>query len=167
MAEKKKKRQKASSKKGWKLSAAAKSGALEAFTMFASDESGLLNAGQLRLSLQALGVEVDEETAESMLERVDGDGDGLLKEEEFLALCEEERIGAGGGDNSKDISLAFSLFDAEGRGFITKEDLKRVARDLGENFTSEELDEVSVFFLDSPVVCLFFLRSTNLFTYTR
>lgn len=130
-----------------KMSDATRAAAVEAFGMFTSEgQEGHVSAPQLRWALQALGVEMEDKEAEELCETLDGDGDGLVTQEEFLNYYEgrlgEDEDGGGGGGNAKEITQAFHLFDIESRGFITKEDLKRVARDLGEKFTSEELDEV-------------------------
>lgn len=42
-------------------------------------------------------------------------------------------------DPREEILRAFALFDTEGKGMITLEDLRRVARELGEGLDEEEL----------------------------
>lgn len=45
-------------------------------------------------------------------------------------------------DSREEIMKAFRLFDEEGRGKIGIKELKRVAKELGENMTDEELQEM-------------------------
>ncbi|PNH05759.1 Caltractin [Tetrabaena socialis] len=45
-------------------------------------------------------------------------------------------------DSREEIIKAFRLFDDDGSGTITLKDLRRVAKELGENLTDEELQEM-------------------------
>lgn len=69
----------------------------------------------------------------------------------FLAASAEQLILA--RDPLDEIRRAFKLFDTEGTGRISLRDLKKVARELGENL---EEDELSV-----PPSCLVDLACTR------
>ena len=43
-------------------------------------------------------------------------------------------------NHQAELRQAFRLFDADGDGFITRDDLKRVMRNCGESLTNAELD---------------------------
>lgn len=45
-------------------------------------------------------------------------------------------------DTREDINKVFRLFDEDNTGFITMKNLRRVARELGENISEEELQEM-------------------------
>ncbi|MQM00805.1 hypothetical protein Taro_033551 [Colocasia esculenta] len=60
-------------------------GLLEAFKAFDSDNDGRITAAELGGLLASLGHEASEEEVNLLLLQGDGDGDGLLTAEEFLA----------------------------------------------------------------------------------
>ena len=45
-------------------------------------------------------------------------------------------------DTREDINKVFRLFDEDNTGFITIKNLRRVAKELGENISEEELQEM-------------------------
>merc|ERR1719249_353025 len=45
-------------------------------------------------------------------------------------------------DSREEIRKAFRLFDDDETGFITLKNLRRVAKEIGENMTDEELQEM-------------------------
>lgn len=55
---------------------------------------------------------------------------------EIMTLKMSERV------SNDELKVAFRLFDREDKGFITFENLKQVANDLGENITDDELREM-------------------------
>ena len=42
-------------------------------------------------------------------------------------------------DPAEEVLRAFALFDADGKGFISADDLRRVSRELGEGLEEEEV----------------------------
>jgi len=64
------------------------------------------------------------------------DGSGTIDFEEFLQMMTSKM---GERDSREEIIKAFKLFDDDNTGFITLKNLKRVAKELGENLTDEEL----------------------------
>lgn len=45
-------------------------------------------------------------------------------------------------DSREDINKVFRLFDEDNAGFVTIKNLRRVAKELGENISEEELQEM-------------------------
>ena len=45
-------------------------------------------------------------------------------------------------DTREDINKVFRLFDEDNAGFVTIKNLRRVAKELGENISEEELQEM-------------------------
>lgn len=71
-----------------------------------------------------------------MVAEVDKDGKGKISIEDFTQLMAAKMADK---DSREEILKAFRLFDDENAGHISFENLKRVAKELGENVTDEEL----------------------------
>merc|ERR1712048_1145872 len=91
----------------------------EAFDLFDTDGSGTIDAKELRVAMRALGFEPKKEEIKKMM----------------TAKMSEK-------DSREEIRKAFRLFDDDETGFITLKNLRRVAKEIGENMTDEELQEM-------------------------
>jgi centrin-1 len=111
----------------------------EAFDLFDTDGSGTIDAKELKVAMRALGFEPKKEEIKKMIADIDKDGSGTIDFEEFLQLMTAKM---GERDSKEEILKAFRLFDDDNSGTITFKDLKRVAKELGENLTDEELQEM-------------------------
>ena len=74
-----------------------------------------------------------------MISDLDTDGSGVIEFEEFLQLMTARMSGK---DTKDDIEKIFRLFDDERTGALGIKNLKRVAKELGETMTDEELTEM-------------------------
>mmetsp|Transcript_14473 Transcript_14473/g.37475 ORF Transcript_14473/g.37475 Transcript_14473/m.37475 type:complete len:110 (+) Transcript_14473:303-632(+) len=74
-----------------------------------------------------------------MIASVDKTGHGSIDFNEFLELLVTKMSER---DSKEDVRKAFRQFDHQGTGKISFDNLKRVARELGENMTDEELLEM-------------------------
>ena len=70
---------------------------------------------------------------------IDKDGNGTIDFQEFLEMMTSKMSEK---DSREEILKAFRLFDDEEKGKISFRNLKRVAKELGENMTDEELMEM-------------------------
>merc|ERR1711993_35567 len=70
---------------------------------------------------------------------IDKDNSGQLSFENFLSLMATKMAEK---DTKEEILKAFKLFDDDETGKISFQNLKRVAKELGENLTDEELQEM-------------------------
>merc|ERR1712048_1203172 len=83
--------------------------------------------------------EPSKEEIKKMLVEVDKDNSGKLSFDGFLTLMGSKMSEK---DAKEEILKAFKLFDDDDTGKISFENLKRVANELGENLTDEELQEM-------------------------
>eukprot|EP00743_Colponemidia_sp_Colp-15_P000950 GILK01001049.1.p1 GENE.GILK01001049.1~~GILK01001049.1.p1 ORF type:complete len:186 (+),score=51.18 GILK01001049.1:49-558(+) len=111
----------------------------EAFDLFDTDGSGTIDAKELKVALRALGFEPKKEELKKLISDIDKDGTGAIDFNEFLEIMTAKMSER---DSKEEILKAFRLFDSEDCGKITLKDLQRVARELGENMTDEELREM-------------------------
>jgi centrin-1 len=128
-------------------------------------DAGTIDAKELKVAMRALGFEPKKEEIKKMISDIDKDGNGTIDFQEFLemmtakmvcrcceALCAALVLYAplpsspsplpphqSEKDSREEILKAFRLFDDDEKGKISFRNLKRVAKELGENMTDEEV----------------------------
>lgn len=121
------------------LTAEQKDDIKEAFDLFDPDGTGKIATKELKVAIRALGFEPKKEEMKKLIADIDPDGLGSLSFDEFLNLMSVKMLEK---DTKDEVLKAFCLFDDDNTGKITFRNLKRVARELGENLTDEELQEM-------------------------
>ena len=111
----------------------------EAFDLFDTDGSGSIDPKELRAAMQSLGFEAKNQTIFQMISDLDKNKSGSIDFEEFLDMMTARMSDK---DTREDISKVFRLFDDDTSGSITLRNLRRVAKELGETMTDEELQEM-------------------------
>merc|ERR1712185_875269 len=97
------------------------------------------DAKELKVAMRALGFEPNKDEIKKMIADIDKDGNGTIEFDEFLAMMTAKM---GERDSREEIMKAFRLFDDDETGKISFKNLKRVAKELGENMTDDELMEM-------------------------
>merc|ERR1712132_7813 len=111
----------------------------EAFDLFDTDGSGTIDAKELKVAMRALGLDAKKDEIQKMINDIDKDGSGTIDFNEFLNMMTARM---GDRDSREEIIKVFRLFDDDETGKISFKNLKRVAKELGENMTDEELQEM-------------------------
>lgn len=111
----------------------------EAFELFDTDGSGYIDVKELKVAMRALGFEPKKEEIKRMINEVDKEGTGKIDFSDFLSVMTQKMAEK---DSKEEILKAFRLFDDDETGKISFKNLKRVAKELGENLTDEELQEM-------------------------
>ncbi|XP_026137158.1 caltractin-like [Carassius auratus] len=111
----------------------------EAFELFDTDGSGYIEVKELKVAMRALGFEPKKEEIKKMIGEVDKDATGKISFGDFLTVMTHKMADK---DSKEEILKAFRLFDDDETGKISFRNLKRVAKELGENLTDEELQEM-------------------------
>uniref|UniRef100_A0A663MAY9 Centrin 1 n=2 Tax=Athene cunicularia TaxID=194338 RepID=A0A663MAY9_ATHCN len=91
------------------------------------------------VAMRALGFEPKKEEIKKMIADIDKEGTGKISFHDFLIVMTQKMAEK---DSKEEILKAFKLFDDDETGKISFKNLKRVAKELGENLTDEELQEM-------------------------
>ncbi|CAM4600676.1 centrin-2 isoform X1 [Lepidochelys kempii] len=111
----------------------------EAFDLFDTDGTGNIDVKELKVAMRALGFEPKKEEIKKMISDIDKEGTGKISFHDFLVVMTQKMAEK---DSKEEILKAFKLFDDDETGKISFKNLKRVAKELGENLTEEELQEM-------------------------
>lgn len=129
----------------------------EAFNLFDLDKDGYIDYHELKVAMKALGFDEPKQEILGILQtngvQAAGQQTGgskqkqpagkyqspprwLLSFQSFQAIMAQRIVSR---DPQDEINRAFDLFDGDGKGSITLQDLERVAKELGEGLQHEEL----------------------------
>ncbi|CAI0430031.1 unnamed protein product, partial [Linum tenue] len=141
----------------------------EAFDLFDTDGSGTIDAKELNVAMRALGFEMTEEQINQMIADVDKDGSGSIDFDEFVHMMTAK---IGERDTKEELMRAFRILDNDKnvrfslhllcwsllqcsrfhtlsccsvmliQGKISVDDIKRIAKELGESLTDREIQEM-------------------------
>mmetsp|Transcript_55115 Transcript_55115/g.126609 ORF Transcript_55115/g.126609 Transcript_55115/m.126609 type:complete len:358 (+) Transcript_55115:39-1112(+) len=110
----------------------------ETFDLLDSDGSGSIDPKELKQVMQALGFDAQNETIYQMMSDMDRDGSQSLEFDEFVdMMVSQARVFE--LNSREEIQEVFSLMDFGNKGCITRPDLLRLASELGDHVTSEEI----------------------------
>lgn len=123
-------------KKQFSLTEEQKQEIREAFDLFDTDKDSAIDAHELKVALRALGFHVKKEDIQALMSQYDEDDTGHVTFQQFLTICTDKMADR---DPLEEIRKAFMLFDEDKTGAITVKNLRKVAREIGENMSDEEL----------------------------
>jgi centrin-3 len=134
-----------------------KNAATKQFSLFDLDKDNHIDYHELKVALKALGFDLPKSDILSLLQThgipasttstqpphqqntkptFSGPSRLVLPHASFVSIAASRILAR---DPRDEILRAFDLFDAEGKGSINLQDLRRVARELGEGLQEEEL----------------------------
>lgn len=112
----------------------------EAFQLFDSSSSGVIDIRELRAALRALGFDVKKEQIVELLNDIGKNlNDSTVHDikitiDDFLHICTPLMSTR---DSTSEIEKIFRLFDSDNTGYITYRTLRRVCNELGETQLSD------------------------------
>ncbi|XP_021821158.1 probable calcium-binding protein CML25 [Prunus avium] len=107
----------------------------QVFKKFDVNGDGKISSSELGAIMSSLGQPANEEELSHMILEVDSDGDGFIDFKEFVELNTNGVDQAEALENLKD---AFSVYDIDGNGSISAEELYKVLRSLGDECSIAE-----------------------------
>ena len=110
----------------------------EAFSMFDTNGSGTIDPKELKAAMHSLGFEKKSPTVFEMISDLEEEG-GEVNFDMFLDAISNK---LGNRESREGIERIFDLFDDDRTKTINFNNIKRVAKDLGETMTNEELREM-------------------------
>ena len=112
----------------------------EAFDLFDSDKSGEIDTSELKNVLNSLGIDAKNQTLKNMINDVDKNQTGTIDFDEFIEMLTAK---ISDKDTPEDLRKVFDLFIGDDNSqYIEFKHLKRVSKEIGENTTDEELNEM-------------------------
>lgn len=110
-----------------------------AFDLFDSDQGGSVDTKELKAAMTSLGFESKNGSIFQMIADLDSDGNGNIDFPEWLALMTTK---IGDKNNRANYAKVFAMYDDEKTGFLSAKNLRRVAEQLGESITEQEIQEL-------------------------
>ena len=107
-----------------------------AFNMFDRDGSGNIDIDELREAMKALGLYLTKEQVKKMMSTVDTDGNGFIEFDEFRTLMKDHIKNR---NREEELRRAFRIYDDDDTGLIEFRDLRRVANEIEEGVTDDEI----------------------------
>ncbi len=112
----------------------------EVFEAFDSDGDGVLNPMDIRSAMTSYGFQAKKETIFHIMAEYDEEELGELNFDAFLKMCAQNHNQKKNHKNH--IRHIYLKYDRSKRGYFDVNDLKRVARELGEKVEDEVLEEM-------------------------
>lgn len=111
----------------------------EAFQLFDTEQKGSIDVKELKAAFRALGFQVKKAEIRQMMTDIDKLDAAVVLYDEFVEMVTPKMQSR---DTREEIIKVFKLFDDDQTNTISFKNLQRVARELGENLTDEELQEM-------------------------
>ena len=100
--------------------------------------AGTITKTELKEVMKSLGQNPTDKELEQMIKSVDKDNNNEIDFEEFLTLMSSKKPGK--DDPDRELKDAFAVFDADGSGTISRSELKKLMKSLGQKLSDAELD---------------------------
>ncbi|XP_055637648.1 uncharacterized protein LOC129776187 [Toxorhynchites rutilus septentrionalis] len=111
----------------------------EAFSLFDTNGDGTITSSELGMVLRALGKNVSNAEVEILMNEISKDHEGKIIFADFARMMTHRMKDF---DNEDQLKEAFRIFDRDGNGLISAEELRAALKSFGEQLAEEEIDEM-------------------------
>ena len=111
----------------------------KAFDIFDVDGSGTITPKELGDAFAEMGMSSNQKVIYHILSELDRDNSGVIDFGEFLKLAV---LRTEFKPNRRELLKIFKIFDIWNKGKISKQDLKKIADELGQEMTDDELKKM-------------------------
>merc|ERR1719186_1894715 len=107
----------------------------DAFALFDADKDGEITTKELAKIMNHHGFFPSVDELKCMIGNVDKNCNGTIDYEEFIEMM----VKRDDEEETDDISQAFKVFDRDGDGLISADEIRETMKDLGEDLTEAEV----------------------------
>ena len=113
----------------------------EVFNLFDVNGIGALTPIDVRRALEIFGYNPQKRVVYDIIANIDTQETGEISFADFLKLVSDQKRPCD-EETKDDYEFTFQCFDADDKGYITREDIKNIAMDERETLTDQELDDI-------------------------
>lgn len=111
----------------------------EAFQLFDTNHSGSIDSREFKAAMRALGFPIKKQDVIKYFKEIPKDITDSLTFDEFIRIVAPIMPKR---DSKEEIFRIFKLFDEDGTGKISFKNLRKIANEVGENLTDDEIKEM-------------------------
>lgn len=124
---------------GVKLTDAEIKAAEEAFDHFDRRNQGQIRTGDITDAMKKIGYTIKPAFMDKMSDEIDEEGTGYIDFNEFKKIIIQKKKD---DEDEKELKEAFRVLDTEKRGEINVDKLRWILKNLGDDLTEEEIDDM-------------------------
>ena len=113
-----------------------------AFDFFDKNGSGKIEAQEINNLLNKLGKESTKSEVNDLLSSIDKNQDNAVDFDEFCVMIKASSKYSIQQNEQEELREQFRLFDLDGNGSISPDELKKVMSTMGEKITDADIDEL-------------------------
>ena len=108
--------------------------------MFDKNGDQKISESELYDVMNYLGLKTSPKEVKAMIQVVDKNRNGYVDYDEFIQMMTQTQVKPLNAD--EELQKTFNIFDIDGNGYISADEIKRTMENLGENLTDEEVNNM-------------------------